>query len=384
MKSDTKYKQKLLHLLENDPFSRDNTTSVLSLLRNNNFLLYGSGDGFITFSVFILNKYGLKPNAILDRRFKSGDIFMGIPAFPPNEYSPTEEEKKDSVVVVTVGKTEYHYEIFNDLRKLGFKNILLANDIYEYHLHYAPPEVEEKGYKYFLENKDNILHCLDILADNLSRRILYHLIRTHMLRQPIPIPNRPVDEQYFPLDINLSKGYLRVINCGAYNGDMVRRLNKRFGKVDAIACFEPDSGNFQLLVDYLVKKHDQIASSIIAFPCGVFSHECQLRFASSNKTNSSISDKGESIIQCVALDHVLPNFRPTFLQMDIEGAVLAAITGSENLIREYKPDLAICVYHTPSHIWEIPLYINSLNLNYRFYLRNYTSFVSETVFYATT
>jgi hypothetical protein len=100
--------------------------------------------------------------------------------------------------------------------------------------------------------------------------------------------------------------------------------------------------------------------------------------------NSMISEEGESFIQCVALDHVIPGFKPTFISMDVEGVELEALKGAEMLIKENKPDLGICVYHAPNHIWDIPLFIESLHLGYKFFLRNYTSFVSETVFYATT
>ena len=122
---------------------------------------------------------------------------------------------------------------------------------------------------------------------------------------------------------------------------------------------------------------------MILYPCGVYSSETQLRFTGSKRINSMISYMGESVIQGVALDHVLPGFRPDFINMDVEGAELEALMGAETLIRESRPDLAICVYHSPAHVWEIPLFINSLGLGYEFYLRNYTSYSSETVLYAT-
>jgi hypothetical protein len=97
-----------------------------------------------------------------------------------------------------------------------------------------------------------------------------------------------------------------------------------------------------------------------------------------------ISDKGDSFIQCIAMDHVIAGFKPTFISMDVEGAELEALKGAEMLIRENKPDLAICVYHASNHVWDIPLYLDGLRLGYKFYLRNYTSFIGETVLYATT
>lgn len=320
---------------------------------------------------------------MLDRKFKSGDNFYGISAFSPFEYTPTNEEKESSVVVVAVHKMGYFEEIYNSLRKLGFKNIISAIDIYELQLFRVPTELEKKGFDYYLENREKIMECMELFSDDLSSEVFIRFIQTHMLRKPIHIPNHPLEEQYFPRDIKLSKGYSRFINCGAYNGDTVMRLNALFGKVEAIACFEPDPGNFELLTQYLSNKHNEIAQIVIVFPCGVFSKEGQLHFLSAD-ISSTISDLGESFIQCLALDHAIPGFKPTFIDMDIEGAELEALKGAEMLIKENKPDLAICVYHAPNDVWDIPLYLESLHLGYRFYLRNYTSFTIETVLYATT
>lgn len=204
-----------------------------------------------------------------------------------------------------------------------------------------------------------------------------------MQRKPMRLPSCKAEEQYFPEDISMSKGYSRFINCGSYDGDTVKHLNTFHGKIDALACFEPDQENFKLLYNYLKDNHDEISNSIIALPCGVSSHETQFRFASGNMVNSAISDEGNSIIQCVALDNVLYGFDPTFINMDIEGAELSALKGATKIIKKNKPDLAISVYHSPNDMWDIPLYLDNLKLGYKFYLRNYSSFISDTVLYAT-
>ena len=67
---------------------------------------------------------------------------------------------------------------------------------------------------------------------------------------------------------------------------------------------------------------------------------------------------------------------------DIEGAELAALKGAEQSIRRFKPDMAITVYHTLTDFWEIPKYLNSLCLDYEFYLRHFTIYDEETVLFA--
>ena len=107
-----------------------------------------------------------------------------------------------------------------------------------------------------------------------------------------------------------------------------------------------------------------------------------MRFAADNQSNSVISQDGNLLIQCIALDDCLSDIAPTFISMDIEGSEMFALKGMKEIIKNNHPKLAICVYHSPEHIWEIPLFLQSLVPEYKFYLRNYTSFSSETVLYA--
>ncbi len=378
------YAEAILELFDLKSFPYSPESSVYDLLGNKNIVLYGCGNLGLSFCFRFVKKYGLKLSACLDRKFKTGASFYGVPAFSPFEYRPTDDEKENTIAIVTVEMREYHEEIFNCLRGLGFKNIISALDIYESHLCNIPEELEKNGFDYYLENKKRIMESFELFSDDLSLDIFVRVIQTHMLRKSLHFPNHALEEQYFPKDIRMNKGYSRCVNCGAYDGDTVRRLNLQHGKVDALACFEPDPDNYGSLVQYLGTNHEKIAQSIIAFPCGVFSRDSQLRFAGGNTVSSAISEEGESVIQCVALDHAIPGFKPTFINMDVEGVELEALKGAEMLIKENKPDLAISVYHGPHDIWDIPLYIDNLQLGYEFHLRNYTSFVGDTVLYATT
>ena len=68
--------------------------------------------------------------------------------------------------------------------------------------------------------------------------------------------------------------------------------------------------------------------------------------------------------------------------MDIEGAEMDALKGAEQTSREQRPGLAICVYHRPEDLWNIPLYLHEICPDYRFYLRHHAScYVAETVCY---
>lgn len=372
----------LRRLLHTPPAAPATPCRVADVLGGRPVVVYGCGDGLITFSVFVLDKFGIRPEVLLDGKFATPTTVGDIPAMAPADYRPDPALLERAVAVVTVGKTRFHPEIFATLRGLGFTRIVLASDIYEYHLSHAPAGFEQLGQPWFAERADAIERGYALLADDKSRRVFEAVLETHVARKPVPIPHDPLDHQYFPHDVPLSAGVARTLNCGAYDGDTVRQLHARHGRIEALACFEPDLRNFARLRATLAERAGQLADSVIAFPCGVFDDDVQLRFSSGNRINSTLCDDGDTVIQCVALDHVVPDFRPTFINMDIEGAEPQALKGAEQLIRRHRPDLAICVYHQPAHLWDIALQLHALVPDYRFFLRNYTGFPAETVLYA--
>jgi hypothetical protein len=73
-----------------------------------------------------------------------------------------------------------------------------------------------------------------------------------------------------------------------------------------------------------------------------------------------------------------------FIKMDIEGTELQALRGAVQTVQRYKPKLAISVYHRLADFYEIPEYLDSLSLGYRFFLRHYTIHAEETVLFAVT
>lgn len=73
-----------------------------------------------------------------------------------------------------------------------------------------------------------------------------------------------------------------------------------------------------------------------------------------------------------------------FIKMDIEGAELPALKGGERTLRKFKPDLAIAIYHSLDDIVNIPLWLESLKLGYKFHLRHFTIHAEETILFATT
>ena len=105
-------------------------------------------------------------------------------------------------------------------------------------------------------------------------------------------------------------------------------------------------------------------------------------FNSLGDAGSAVINTGHIEVDCISLDEELLDDMPSFLKIDIEGAEAAALEGAQNIIKTFKPIIAICVYHRPPDLWQIPLFLNQLNTDYLFYLRAHENDGFEVVLYA--
>ena len=182
----------------------------------------------------------------------------------------------------------------------------------------------------------------------------------------------------------------RLVNCGAFNGDTLMNFHSKLGKMDFVLCLEPDIKNFQELTSWLKKMDNngtEIADEVLTLPLGL-GKETTYVHLKSNGTNSSLVESVSNNsdlkpLLCTKLDDILFNKDIGFINMDIEGSELDALKGARRVITNAKPDLAISIYHKPSDLWEIILFISKICSDYRFSIRNYTGFPAETVLYAT-
>lgn len=75
--------------------------------------------------------------------------------------------------------------------------------------------------------------------------------------------------------------------------------------------------------------------------------------------------------------------RIDFIKMDIEGAEMPALIGALGTIKQFKPKLAIAIYHSMDDFTGIPKFLSSLDLGYRFFLKHTTIHSEETILFAT-
>ena len=287
-------------------------------------------------------------------------------------------------------------ELINTLKKLGVENIYSFIEV----LQLFPGLIKKCVVftkAWYASNKDEMLDykklqgVRELLNDEKSKLLLDNIISFREKLTPNVYPTPDLESQYFPEDIDLFKkiGKIRFVDGGAFVGDTVsesilefKKLNKQ---IDYIVSFEPDRVNIDKLSQEIAnQKKCNSAIDFFIYPCGLWSSNEVLKFSNNNGPSSSIVNKiGESSISImtVALDKTLVGAAPNYIKMDIEGAEKEAILGAKEIIAENSPTLAICLYHKPQDIWELPLLINSINPNYDMYIRLYGSMGLELVLY---
>lgn len=235
--------------------------------------------------------------------------------------------------------------------------------------------------KYYEDNTSKFLKVKKLFLESKSLDIFNRIIKFQRTFDSSILPHPEFENQYFPEDINLWDGKNTFIDIGSFDGQTLLEAYNKYGKLKAVIAYEPDPLNINRIKNKI--QEINLADQIFIIPCGVWSKTEILKFSSGGGESSSIEEDGDISIQCLSLDETLLDVVPGFIKMDIEGAELHALKGSESIIKKYKPTMAISLYHCPNHLFEIPLLINSWNLGYNFYIRSHGNNLFETVLYCT-
>lgn len=190
-------------------------------------------------------------------------------------------------------------------------------------------------------------------------------------------------EQYFDPDIIKLHEEEVFVDAGVLNLGTSLRFMEECQKSHIqnfkIHAFEPDGASYVRCKNMLKNMPE---ADIKLYNAGLWSEDTTLYFAEMGNGASRISkEKTETSISTVALDGCVSD-SVTFIKMDIEGSELEALKGSREIIKKYRPRLAICVYHKKEDLVEIPSYIKELVPEYKLYIRHYSNDAGETVLYA--
>lgn len=226
------------------------------------------------------------------------------------------------------------------------------------------------------EKQNELQSFIALLHDEKSKEIAQQIIkyRTGGNLEDCPVPS--LFDEYTPVDLPRYKSPLNLIDCGAYTGVAINKFERAGYKINKLMAFEPDIDNFRKLVLNGIGFDEGIF-----LPLGTWSSDVQLAFSSSGDMASSLNDVGDKVVQCVRIDSVQKDFKPNLIKLDVEGAEKDTLIGAMDTIKQYRPNLCVSVYHTPTDLYALCLMIHSWGLGYKFFLRVHEYNTFGTVLY---
>lgn len=339
-------------------------------LGERSLVLYGAGELGSTVLDICAEK-DIQVACICDRR--ASGVLGGVPVI-----SLQTLQRYFSNATVIVCSFTYNEEIIKDLKQLGFGKDRIVPCPIEYP-QYASP-------KSFQKHIEGYAWAYDFFEDEVSRQTILDRLRMYLCETSM---NKNTDcDQYYEYGlIKLGKHEI-FVDGGAYNGDSVisfiEKIKSSNGDYTSIYAFEPDTENYTQAIERTSQY-----SNIEIIPKGLWNKETVLTFfVNKNAGGHSFVVSGggaESRVSVTSLDTIFygkPDHElPTFIKMDIEGAEKEALIGTTEIIRRVKPKMAICAYHKPEDIYELPRTILSIRDDYRFALRHHVCGCYDTVLY---
>lgn len=331
----------------------------------------------------VLRNDNIEPLAFVDNNSQIWNKFVdGLRVLSPQEAAQKFSDK--AVFIVGIWAPYHSYlKTKRQLLDLGCSIIVPFQVLFWKYPDKLLPHYQFSLADKILQQSSDIQKSFNLLNDTESQnQYLAHLRwRLWLDFENLPLPS-PSD-QYFPSDIISLSSAEVFVDCGAYDGDSIRNFLSRQGSnFKKIIAYEPDRLNFKRLEEYILTLKNQTKGKIISYNLAVGSRRKKVYFEDSGTMKSSISKTGSNELNCISLDEDFLNDTPTFLKFDVEGAEYEALVGAKNNIERAQPIVAVCVYHRPNDLWQLPLYLHSLNNGYRFFLRTHDEDGREIVLYA--
>ena len=268
---------------------------------------------------------------------------------------------------------------------MGYEKYKLPLNTFEYWNGFKELEKYKSPSDYitavFPGKQDYRLYKHDLTDINIPIKIYYSTsgIYAHLKIKQYEYINDNVTIKIAPDDI--------ILDCGACWGDTALFFANELSEKGHVYSFEFIPNNIMVFhknIETNANLKDKI--TLIPNPLDEFNNK-KLYYIDNGPGSRVVSEPvaGYDIIFTINIDYFFEKYKLEkidFIKMDIEGAELPALRGAVKTIRQFRPKLAISIYHSMDDFVNIAAYLHSLNLDYKFYLKHGTIHNEETVLLA--
>ncbi len=174
-----------------------------------------------------------------------------------------------------------------------------------------------------------------------------------------------------------------VIDAGACFGDTGLCFALSVGPTGRIFSFEPMSqrGIAQENLD----RNRPLSDRVEILPYALSEESDQTLMFTDGGVGAKAHAKGTIEVQSLSVDDFVTRNevkKIDLIKMDIEGSERSALAGAERTIRDFRPKLAISLYHRPDDVFFLPAQVKAMLPDYDLYIDHYTVHNEEMVLYA--
>jgi FkbM family methyltransferase len=298
-----------------------------------------------------------------------------IPVFPFNDVSI----RIDLVFVFYHHNLEYHAlgHTAQIMNKVGYESFYTFMPI-----PYNSGITTNHNPDYYHANKESLESVFAMLEDDESKSVFAARIRS-ITTGHIGFLKVSRYDEYFHPSVQPEIGNV-IIDGGvsAYVGPQEKFL-KVVGAQGKWFGFEPDPLGFATAKEKIEKACLHNNWEII--PMGLWNKHDKLHFEILGQGTHVCKDKINSVAcDVLSIDEfVKARFleKVDFIKLDVEGAEFNALKGAIKTIINFRPKLAISLYHQPQDLYLIPLFLKEICADYIFYLGHHHSSLHETILY---
>jgi FkbM family methyltransferase len=287
---------------------------------------------------------------------------------------------------------EYVNSILSDLEsKEWLKNLLIYRTVG--HLHFRLPTNSEEHWQI----RDKAKHLSNLTSD-LNYSGMFGNLKKYVIS--FEQENINIDcwwsnlawaylfKQYY-----LNRNHIKIqpeqgdyiIDAGACLGETALAFAASVRENGKVFAFEIDPENLKIFRHNLMQ-NENLAKRIVIKNYALSDTPDSQLYLHGQGPSAKVSNQQSNIpIKTATIDQLVNEGeidKIDFIKMDIEGSELQALHGAVETIRKFRPKLAISIYHKLTDIFEIPAFIDSLNLGYQLFIEHYSIHTEETVLYA--
>lgn len=336
-------------------------------LYNKKIVLFGTG--FYSEMVFrYLKNNGMSVSYYCDNDVnKQGKYIHGVLVVSPYKLCKIEEKFIFITARHCVKEIKKQLEDM-DLYSISFDNFILGDRYEEY----------KKIYENYLEDAKsketykNIMKCMATGENKYCQEVMEK-------------------DAFYSLPMFTNNGNDIFVDAGAFVGDTVEQfIWNNIGQFKKIYAFEPGERQFKAMkfrVERLIQEWGLENKKIECINAGLGESNNKVPYhinedvPCGNNFLQESSNEFDKIVDIYSLDEYLDKKQVTFIKADIEGYELEMLKGSEYIIKQYKPKLAISIYHKPDDILEIITYLKKIVPEYKIAIRHHAPILVDTVLY---